>query len=210
MNGTTTASRPTTACSSWPSTARWSPASASASRARATSPWNRKAPSAGSRTSRSRNCRATNPTADEVADVDKGLKCLFTGVDLSGWKVEENQQKHWKMTDGVLRNDGAGAGYPYLWNERKLGDFEMVCDWLGGPATFALRHRNGAVTFTPEMKGWNRVILQVKGDSVTATVNGKRVLENMQLVGVPKEGHLGLVQTNQPIQYRNLFIRDLN
>lgn len=151
----------------------------------------------------------SNPNADEVADVDKGLKCLFTGIDLNGWKVEENQQKHWKMTDGVLRNDGAGAGYPNLWNERKLGDFEMVCDWLGGPATFALRHRLGAVTFTPEKKGWNRVILQLKGDRVTATVNSKRVLENMELPAVPKEGRLGLVQTDQPIQYRNLFVRDL-
>ena len=49
-SGTTTASRPTTAASSWRSTARRSPASASATRARATSPWSRKGRSATSGT----------------------------------------------------------------------------------------------------------------------------------------------------------------
>ena len=57
-SGTTTASMATTASSSWPSTARTSPASASASRARATWPWSPKGRSAASRTSRSRNCPA--------------------------------------------------------------------------------------------------------------------------------------------------------
>ena len=49
--------------SSWRSTARWSPAAASASRARATSASNPKAPSATSATSASRSCPSTNPPA---------------------------------------------------------------------------------------------------------------------------------------------------
>ena len=66
-NGTTTRSSATTASSSCTSTARKSPASTNATRARAISPSNRKAPSAASRTSRSRSCRARIPSPRKSA-----------------------------------------------------------------------------------------------------------------------------------------------
>ena len=49
---------------------------------------------------------STNPRPDEVCDIAKGFVCLFTGLDLTGWKASDEQKKHWIMKDGVLSYDG--------------------------------------------------------------------------------------------------------
>ena len=36
---------------------------------------------------------STNPKPSEICDVDKGWKCLFTGLDLSGWKAERGGEE---------------------------------------------------------------------------------------------------------------------
>ena len=79
--------------SSWPSTARKSPAAASAARARGTSAWSPRAPSATSATSGSRSCPRRIPTPAEVADEAQGFVPLYTGLDLAGWKDEPGHKR---------------------------------------------------------------------------------------------------------------------
>ena len=69
---------------------------------------------------------STNPKANEVCDVDKGLVCMFTGLDLGGWTRGQENETHWKMADGVLRHDGKGTP---LKSEKSYGDVELVCDY---------------------------------------------------------------------------------
>lgn len=56
---------------------------------------------------------------------------------------------------------------------------------------------------------WNRGVITMKGDRLSFTLNGKQVLDNAQLPGVPSRGQIGLQHHGDPIQFGNLFIKEL-
>jgi hypothetical protein len=56
---------------------------------------------------------------------------------------------------------------------------------------------------------WNRFIITMKGDRLTVELNGKRVIDNAELPGVPKKGPIALQHHGDPIQFANLYIREL-
>jgi len=68
---------------------------------------------------------------------------------------------------------------------------------------------------TPKVKAdkpigqWNRFLVTMKGDRLTVDLNGKRVIDNAQLPGVPKRGPIGLQHHGDPIQFANIFVREL-
>lgn len=56
---------------------------------------------------------------------------------------------------------------------------------------------------------WNRFHITMKGDRLTVVLNGKTVIENAQLPGVAKRGPIALQHHGDPVQFANLFIREL-
>lgn len=60
-----------------------------------------------------------------------GFAPLYNGRDLSGWKVPEGDNGHWKVIDGVIDYDAASEakGDKSLWTEREFGDFTLHVDW---------------------------------------------------------------------------------
>jgi sialate O-acetylesterase len=68
---------------------------------------------------------------------------------------------------------------------------------------------------TPKVKAdrplgeWNRFHIVMKGDRLTVTLNGVKVLDQARLPGVPPEGPIALQNHGDPIQFANLFIREL-
>jgi hypothetical protein len=56
---------------------------------------------------------------------------------------------------------------------------------------------------------WNRFVITMQDDRVTIDLNGKRIIENAQLPGVPKKGPIGLQHHNEAVEFANLFIREL-
>ena len=155
----------------------------------------------------------TNPKPNEICDVDKGFKSLFTGLDLSGWKASDEQKAHWKMNDGVLSYDGKLKQEEALWSDKAYGDFELVCDWRGpakGEYGVYVRTEKREIAFKVGKKdgGWNRSILRVKGKIVTLHINGDVVEENLRLNELPDSGPIALSGCNS-VQYRNVFIREL-
>src|SRR6516165_7714762 len=42
---------------------------------------------------------STNPKKSEIADEATGFKPLYTGLDLSGWKADDEAKKHWLPSD---------------------------------------------------------------------------------------------------------------
>jgi len=56
---------------------------------------------------------------------------LFNGRDLSGWKVPEGDNGHWKVVDGVIDYDAESEalGDKHLWTEQSYGDFVLRLDW---------------------------------------------------------------------------------
>ncbi|NNE94285.1 MAG: DUF1080 domain-containing protein [Verrucomicrobiales bacterium] len=61
----------------------------------------------------------------------KGFTSLFNGKDLSGWKIPEGDNDHWKVLDGVIDYDAQSEakGDKNLWTEKEYGDFELKIDW---------------------------------------------------------------------------------
>ena len=61
----------------------------------------------------------------------EGWECLFNGKDLSGWKVPEGDNGHWKVVDGVIDYDAQSEakGDRNLWTEQSFGDFTLSIGW---------------------------------------------------------------------------------
>jgi hypothetical protein len=68
---------------------------------------------------------------------------------------------------------------------------------------------------TPKMKAdappgqWNRMFITMVGDRLSVTLNGKKVIDNAQLPGVAPRGPIALQDHGDPIEFANLFIREL-
>jgi hypothetical protein len=56
---------------------------------------------------------------------------------------------------------------------------------------------------------WNRFLITMKGDRLMVDLNGQRIIENAQLPDVPKRGPIGLQHHGDPIQFANIFVREL-
>lgn len=68
---------------------------------------------------------------------------------------------------------------------------------------------------TPKLKAdkppgeWNRFVITMKGDRLTVVLNDQTVLENAQLPGVPESGPIALQHHGDPIQFANIYIKEL-
>jgi hypothetical protein len=180
---------------------------------------------------------STNPKPDEVADEDKGFVSLYTGLDLSGWKADDEAKKHWQPRDYILHYDGKGEA---LRNEKERGDSEYIVDFRfppkgAAPCTFVLGDvkKNMTrwlvnVTVTPAGKcralpsgeevsialtdpktnnGWNRLHATRKGGVLSVTVNGKPVLK-AERAELPGGGAFTLRPEGE-MDFANLFVREL-
>lgn len=56
---------------------------------------------------------------------------------------------------------------------------------------------------------WNRFVITVKGDTVSVTLNGKEVIQEARLPGVPAAGPIGLQDRGYPIEFANIFVKEL-
>lgn len=59
------------------------------------------------------------------------------------------------------------------------------------------------------MGEWNRMTITLKGDRLTVNNNGEDVIVNAQLPGIPATGPLVLQDHGNPIQFKNLYIKEL-
>ena len=56
---------------------------------------------------------------------------------------------------------------------------------------------------------WNRTMITLKGDRLTVSINGRVVIENAQLPGIPAEGPIGLQHHGGAIDFANIWIKEL-
>jgi hypothetical protein len=56
---------------------------------------------------------------------------------------------------------------------------------------------------------WNSFTITVKGDRMTVELNGEKVIDNLQMVGCPAEGAIALQHHGNPIQFKNVYIKEL-
>ena len=68
---------------------------------------------------------------------------------------------------------------------------------------------------TPKVKAdnrigqWNRFVITLREDRVTVQLNEQLVIENAQLPGVPKRGPIALQHHGDPIQFANIFVKEI-
>ena len=66
-----------------------------------------------------------------AADETPVFRHLFNGKDLTGWKIPDGDNGHWKVVDGVIDYDASSEtkGDKSLYSEREFGDFELHVEW---------------------------------------------------------------------------------
>jgi hypothetical protein len=71
------------------------------------------------------------PPTGLACDASPGFEVLFNGRDLSGFRVPEGDNGHWKVVDGVIDYDARSEapGDKSLWTVREFGDFVLRVDW---------------------------------------------------------------------------------
>jgi len=57
---------------------------------------------------------------------------------------------------------------------------------------------------------WNRFEITLIGDRVTVVLNGKKVIQNAQLPGIPESGPIALQHHGDPVQFANIYIKELD
>lgn len=67
---------------------------------------------------------------DRDASLDE-FEPLFNGEDLTGWRVPEGDNGHWRVVDGVIDYDALSEseGDKSLWTEEEFGDYVLRVDW---------------------------------------------------------------------------------
>jgi len=72
-----------------------------------------------------------NGTEANQGDDGQGFVPLFNGKDLSGWRVPEGDNGHWKVLDGVIDYDARSeaADDKNLWSDKEYGDFVLRLAW---------------------------------------------------------------------------------
>jgi hypothetical protein len=56
---------------------------------------------------------------------------------------------------------------------------------------------------------WNRFVITMRGDRVSVELNGKQIITDAQLPGVASLGPIGLQHHNEPVEFANIFVREL-
>ena len=119
---------------------------------------------------------SSNPKPEEVAGMAQGFHNLFTGLDLSGWKADDEARNHWRPHDWILHYDGQGSA---LKTEKTYGDAEFIVDFrfpakkdgTPAPCVFILREgQNGDVKLTLTAEGTS--VITAPGSQTMATTKG--------------------------------------
>lgn len=94
------------------------------------------------------------------------------------------------------------------------------CDAMGSGEVWGYRTDNNQPeevrkACTPKKKAdkpvgeWNAFVMTMKGDRLTVVLNGEEVISNAQLPDCPKEGPIALQNHGNPLEFRNIAIKEL-
>jgi hypothetical protein len=170
---------------------------------------------------RIREMPSSNPPAEHIAEEDQGWVSLYNGLDLRGWRAPGEPSGHWKAKDWILEHDGKGEGMAVLATERSFGNFELIVDWRLASRTNAPDvsggsngiHLPGGLVPFPRSKPakpagqWNRFRITTRGKGYVVRLNDEMMGEQ-QFAG-PVKAPIGLRHRGAPIQFANIYVREL-
>ena len=157
---------------------------------------------------------------EQIAIMDRGYRCLYSGVDFSGWKATNG----WRSHDWQFRFHGSKDEVDTsLESEELFGDYGFIFDVRVSdetkPLKFQLRGKDiSAIQVAPDMykgdlvlkgRNWNRFVGELRGDHLTLSLNDKKIFDGKKIEGLPLKGPIRIVPTG-PISMANIYVRPLD
>jgi hypothetical protein len=168
----------------------------------------------------------TPPTPEQVA-FEVSNECpfvpLYSGVDLSGWKLDADARSHWKSADWRLRCDAKAASTDsVIWTEKSFGDFELILDvklpknakdtqaaiLIGGSDP----SKSARIKIAPDADApgqWRRYHVTLQGQRISVAVNDTTVTDNQPVADLVTPSAVGLACRGGPIEFANVLLRQL-
>jgi hypothetical protein len=167
---------------------------------------------------------STPITNEHIAIADRGYRCLYTGVDLAGWKPAQSNNG-WEPHDWILAYVGkASAPESAIETAESFGNVGFVFDVRrnkdSGTARLKLRgSKSGTIDIDPddpliseqlaENGRWNRFEGTLKSNRLSLSLNGETVLVDKELTDLPDHGPIR-IEPSGPIDFANLYVRNLD
>ena len=157
---------------------------------------------------------------EQIAIMDRGYRCLYSGVDFSGWKATNG----WRSHDWQFRFHGSKDEVDTsLESEELFGDYGFIFDVRISdetkPLKFQLRGKDiSAIQVAPDMykgdlvlkgRNWNRFVGELRGNHLTLSLNDKKIFDGKKIEGLPLKGPIRIVPTG-PISMANIYVRPLD
>ena len=104
---------------------------------------------------------------------------------------------------------GAGRTQINLWNWT-IGSGEVYGIRVDGKQPLPIRAALTPRVFADNKVGeWNRFVITVQGERLTVILNGKVVLHEARLPGVNPQGKLALQHHGNPLEFANVYVKEL-
>ena len=157
---------------------------------------------------------------EQIAIMDRGYRCLYSGVDFSGWKATSG----WRSHDWQFRFHGSkDEADTSLKSEELFDDYGFIFDVRVSeetkPLAFQLRGKDiSAIQVAPDMykgvlllkgRNWNRFEGELRGNQLTLTLNDKKIFDGKKIDRLPVKGPIRIVPTG-PISMANIYVRPLD
>ena len=149
----------------------------------------------------------------QTAIADRGYRCLYTGVDLSGWK---SAGKGWQSRNWTFRYNGKSkVEDKSLVTTESFSDFGFIFDVQAPkkPTSCKVLLRDSAaavitIDSTLKSKGWNRFEGELRGNKLSLKLNGKQLFSDKLIEGLAEKGPIRILPTG-PIGFANIYVREL-
>ncbi|MEE3180651.1 MAG: family 16 glycoside hydrolase [Planctomycetota bacterium] len=149
----------------------------------------------------------------QTAIADRGYRCLYTGVDLSGWK---SAGKGWQSRNWTFRYNGKSkVDDKSLVTTESFSDFGFIFDVQAPkkPTSCKVLLRDSAaaaITIDSNLKskGWNRFEGELRGNKLSLKLNGKQLFADKIIEGLAEKGPIRIVPTG-PVGFANIYVREL-
>lgn len=157
---------------------------------------------------------------EDIATKDRGYRSLYTGLNLSGWNLEDVEQTSWEVRDWILAFTDDDPSHATLSSTETFGDFGFVFDMRPGDDFQSLdvlfTDGQQGLTLTPDdsrwgahfrARDWNRWEGVLKDRQLSLHLNGQPVV-----TGHPVEGEPGswTFRPKGKLQMANLFVRSVS
>lgn len=166
---------------------------------------------------------STDAPSDVTAPLDLGWRTLFNGLDLRGWNTNQTELSRWSVQkERITLTAGPQHAKDVLWTTADFGNAEFILDCLASkpvgdklsePPSVVVRGHDGqgvAIKLEGYTPGkFQRFVLHMEDGKVRLSCNEKETLQLTLPAGTPKRGLLGLVDAGNPLEFMNLYARDL-